>query len=121
MATDSSTVIRVACSTRCRTRQLSVPVSNRKPTPLTVVIRRGLVASSPSFRRNQDTCMSSVLVDPHHSAPHTSRIRSSRVTTLPDSRTSTVSRSYRSEEHTSELQSRGHLVCRLLLEKTIDG
>src|SRR5207253_6220217 len=27
------------------------------------------------------------------------------------------SRLYRSEEHTSELQSRGHLVCRLLLEK----
>src|SRR5690625_5783838 len=26
-------------------------------------------------------------------------------------------RMYRSEEHTSELQSRGHLVCRLLLEK----
>src|SRR5690625_3299598 len=26
-------------------------------------------------------------------------------------------RAYRSEEHTSELQSRGHLVCRLLLEK----
>src|SRR5690625_7078208 len=26
--------------------------------------------------------------------------------------------SFRSEEHTSELQSRGHLVCRLLLEKT---
>src|SRR5690625_6491553 len=26
----------------------------------------------------------------------------------------------RSEEHTSELQSRGHLVCRLLLEKTKD-
>src|SRR5690625_6516090 len=31
-------------------------------------------------------------------------------------RTSTSSSS-RSEEHTSELQSRGHLVCRLLLEK----
>src|SRR5690625_5828869 len=28
-----------------------------------------------------------------------------------------VSRRSRSEEHTSELQSRGHLVCRLLLEK----
>src|SRR5437870_12994063 len=28
-----------------------------------------------------------------------------------------VSIDYRSEEHTSELQSRGHLVCRLLLEK----
>src|SRR5690625_2127421 len=27
-------------------------------------------------------------------------------------------RAYRSEEHTSELQSRGHLVCRLLLETT---
>src|SRR5439155_16187176 len=26
-------------------------------------------------------------------------------------------KTYRSEEHTSELQSRGHLVCRLLLEK----
>src|SRR5439155_25550177 len=28
-----------------------------------------------------------------------------------------VAESQRSEEHTSELQSRGHLVCRLLLEK----
>src|SRR5207253_3904665 len=28
-----------------------------------------------------------------------------------------MARSIRSEEHTSELQSRGHLVCRLLLEK----
>src|SRR5690606_40770146 len=30
-------------------------------------------------------------------------------------------RSYRSEEHTSELQSRENLVCRLLLEKKKDG
>src|SRR5690625_6600346 len=28
-----------------------------------------------------------------------------------------LARAVRSEEHTSELQSRGHLVCRLLLEK----
>src|SRR5207253_8230371 len=34
----------------------------------------------------------------------------------PESR-GTVSLASRSEEHTSELQSRGHLVCRLLLEK----
>src|SRR5690625_6297645 len=34
---------------------------------------------------------------------------------LPDARV--VCRGVRSEEHTSELQSRGHLVCRLLLEK----
>src|SRR5439155_19453266 len=33
------------------------------------------------------------------------------------SSTGTVSSQPRSEEHTSELQSRGHLVCRLLLEK----
>src|SRR5690625_1045613 len=32
----------------------------------------------------------------------------------------TSSRHLRSEEHTSELQSRGHLVCRLLLEKKND-
>src|SRR5439155_10620620 len=32
-------------------------------------------------------------------------------------RKSAPPRSLRSEEHTSELQSRGHLVCRLLLEK----
>src|SRR5690625_6503336 len=31
--------------------------------------------------------------------------------------TPTISEAARSEEHTSELQSRGHLVCRLLLEK----
>src|SRR5690625_6982255 len=30
---------------------------------------------------------------------------------------SDLNEEYRSEEHTSELQSRGHLVCRLLLEK----
>src|SRR5439155_18485994 len=32
-----------------------------------------------------------------------------------------VSVAWRSEEHTSELQSRGHLVCRLLLEKKNKG
>src|SRR5690625_7005633 len=31
--------------------------------------------------------------------------------------TEVLERVFRSEEHTSELQSRGHLVCRLLLEK----
>src|SRR3989442_3306250 len=34
-----------------------------------------------------------------------------------DFRSGRVFRAYRSEEHTSELQSRPHLVCRLLLEK----
>src|SRR2546429_1535776 len=34
-----------------------------------------------------------------------------------DARTAEIARAIRSEEHTSELQSRLHLVCRLLLEK----
>src|SRR5690625_6702837 len=42
---------------------------------------------------------------------------SSRSASTGSTITCTASRSARSEEHTSELQSRGHLVCRLLLEK----
>src|SRR5215510_4865286 len=47
---------------------------------------------------------------------------SSRVSGRPSGSANSLSRSCttsqaRSEEHTSELQSRGHLVCRLLLEK----
>src|SRR5437870_10957142 len=49
------------------------------------------------------------------SLSHASAIWPSLSSRLP-SRNST-SASARSEEHTSELQSRGHLVCRLLLEK----
>src|SRR5205809_6162305 len=47
------------------------------------------------------------------------KARSSRCTnaTSPTFRTRCRSRRRRSEEHTSELQSRLHLVCRLLLEK----
>src|SRR5437870_6454512 len=61
--------------------------------------------------------------------PYTSLFRSTTRTTspmttpqlkaalvVPEASTSTHSAG-RSEEHTSELQSRGHLVCRLLLEK----
>src|SRR5690625_6023819 len=36
---------------------------------------------------------------------------------LANTRTRATDDLHRSEEHTSELQSRGHLVCRLLLEK----
>src|SRR5690625_6205613 len=36
---------------------------------------------------------------------------------IPDGKFQTPPSSTRSEEHTSELQSRGHLVCRLLLDK----
>src|SRR5437870_9288266 len=36
---------------------------------------------------------------------------------IPDALSRVILEALRSEEHTSELQSRGHLVCRLLLEK----
>src|SRR5690625_6453122 len=39
------------------------------------------------------------------------------ITIDPEHDTDEILQDYRSEEHTSELQSRGHLVCRLLLEK----
>src|SRR5690625_6989300 len=52
----------------------------------------------------------------HNSTP---RRRHSRVCVIPSPHRSSISVLWktRSEEHTSELQSRGHLVCRLLLEK----
>src|SRR5439155_24779100 len=40
-----------------------------------------------------------------------------RALSRPTSASASSSATSRSEEHTSELQSRGHLVCRLLLEK----
>src|SRR5437870_9284671 len=46
-----------------------------------------------------------------------SRARSAQLSSPHAARREARSNSARSEEHTSELQSRGHLVCRLLLEK----
>src|SRR5437870_8142966 len=43
--------------------------------------------------------------------------RGARAGTRQSARAARAARRARSEEHTSELQSRGHLVCRLLLEK----
>src|SRR5690625_5462217 len=42
--------------------------------------------------------------------------RAKKVVELSQDEARKLSHPYRSEEHTSELQSRGHLVCRLLLE-----
>src|SRR5437870_10678593 len=56
--------------------------------------------------------------------PYTTLFRSERQLRVCKSKLNHLVRAYRrgertarSEEHTSELQSRGHLVCRLLLEK----
>src|SRR5437870_10823364 len=43
--------------------------------------------------------------------------RSTTTDALGDFRFELLAHRWRSEEHTSELQSRGHIVCRLLLEK----
>src|SRR5690348_17710870 len=54
---------------------------------------------------------------------YTSRKRASGTPSARSTRSASRTRSIRSEEHTSELQSPVHLVCRLLLEKknTVDG
>src|SRR6266498_4498365 len=49
--------------------------------------------------------------------PYTTLFRSTCPSCSPPSRPTRCRESRRSEEHTSELQSRPHLVCRLLLEK----
>src|SRR3989442_8896609 len=50
-------------------------------------------------------------------APPAARLAFTVFSTCVKSREDTVNANLRSEEHTSELQSRPHLVCRLLLEK----
>src|SRR3954449_10689082 len=83
---------------------------------------------SPRIIHSASSCPSSVLFfflmirRPPRSTlfPYTTLFRSSpRATIMPPCRTSTSARATtsRSEEHTSELQSHSHLVCRLLLEK----
>src|ERR1035438_2975353 len=63
-------------------------------------------------------------IAPLHLGPKTTRTRSGATIAMPNDRgkmtrvsASLMIRKYRSEEHTSELQSLRHLVCRLLLEK----
>src|SRR5439155_3822393 len=65
-----------------------------------------LLAKSPPFQRPTHPSL-----NPPKTVCHKTALKSCLV-----SKTSTP---FRSEEHTSELQSRGHLVCRLLLEKKL--
>src|SRR5436305_12042135 len=76
--------------------------------PYTTLFRSGL-GSATSTKR---PCAS---VRPQRSRPQASRTRvvSPKSVEAPGGRVVSL----RSEEHTSELQSRPHLVCRLLLEK----
>src|SRR5207253_10650633 len=79
----------------------SLGQSQRGPRGITYQLALADVADVPSPEAE--------LHDPLSLASHLRPARSrARVLLDPD---------HRSEEHTSELQSRGHLVCRLLLEK----
>src|SRR5439155_24814807 len=73
------------------------------------VIRRPLSSTLFPTRRSSD------LVGKRKRGSDSGDFRTA-VTSQPDDARDLL-RSHRSEEHTSELQSRGHLVCRLLLEK----
>src|SRR5436309_8769069 len=65
--------------------------------------------TAPAFSRATSSSSGAIILHgPHHSA------QKSTITGLSSC---VSSRSKRSEEHTSELQSRENLVCRLLLEK----
>src|SRR2546422_5316507 len=73
--------------------------------PYTTLFRSHIPSSSPIERNNHDTSV--------HLRIATSQSVSSR-----RDNSAAIANAYgRSEEHTSELQSRLHLVCRLLLEK----
>src|SRR5690625_6586733 len=63
-----------------------------------------------SWRQTRGTGTWKFLIH-RHSCSACGKMKSSK------SKLTKVRHSSRSEEHTSELQSRGHLVCRLLLEK----
>src|SRR5207249_9836281 len=80
------------------------PLSCSTIFPYTTLFRSLFLSGAASFR-----CSSPAESSPAPARP-SSALRSSR-------RASLRSRSRRSEEHTSELQSRFDLVCRLLLEK----
>src|SRR5690625_6234752 len=69
-----------------------------------------------SFHRFRCATVKRILTCPNFPSPSISVTRNSASLSLSSS-SELSSGTIRSEEHTSELQSRGHLVCRLLLEK----
>src|SRR5690625_6407584 len=93
---------------------------NYKPLPVVLSRGEGVYVWDPEGNRYFDFLSAYSAVNQGHSHPKIVEALVSQAQTLPlTSRAfyNDVLGSYRSEEHTSELQSRGHLVCRLLLEK----
>src|SRR3712207_8131831 len=81
--------------------------------PYPTLFRAGLDVTTVASRSRGRRCASKRAVVPPAIAPRPSRGTSSAASVA----IVTLESSSRSEEHTSELQSRQYLVCRLLLEK----
>src|SRR5690625_6996698 len=73
------------------------------PPPTTLKASESIVAWAMAEVPTEKAGNSNTPIGPFHTTVLAARITSAK--------------RWRSEEHTSELQSRGHLVCRLLLEK----
>src|SRR2546429_851208 len=104
----------------------SSPLERNKPTGTSAIkcartasssIGRNFLAAEARSRGFRVSCAAGEAAGSHHGRARGTRRRSGTCssTRWPGGRLNTPST--RSEEHTSELQSRLHLVCRLLLEK----
>src|SRR5687768_17804320 len=87
----------------------------RRSSDLASLTRSSTASTEPSAPTTASTVLE---MSPRAGTPHTSwSMTPSRSRSLRASTSMCVEYPPRSEEHTSELQSRLHLVCRLLLEK----
>src|SRR3712207_7961147 len=75
------------------------------------------VTASREKSRSASARASDANVSPARTRATSARTDASKAAASPDGKTEQQRGSTRSEEHTSELQSRQYLVCRLLLEK----
>src|SRR2546422_9180583 len=91
-------------------RGLTAPRTVSCGSSWSAVVPPTAIASNPA--RSQCTCSRAASPETHCELPATSAIRPSI-----DVASLSATNGRRSEEHTSELQSRLHLVCRLLLKK----
>src|SRR2546429_6433460 len=97
----------------------SAPYSERvsRLAPLKVCERNNVSGTIGAELRASTSRKPSSATTPITRAPSTRGVPTPREPASSSPYTSSVTSSVRSEEHTSELQSRLHLVCRLLLEK----
>src|SRR5690625_5669629 len=94
----------------------------RRPTASRVGLRRRTLAQPPKDWDREDQLRAVLVEDPNNIEAFTEladlvRQRTREAQEHKFSGDNLQGEVFRSEEHTSELQSRGHLVCRLLLEK----